>query len=117
MPRMNVQSIWVVLVFVFCQVIGTMCVLPDVSIAEQPASLIEDVMVCPMDGTIMCPPSATSSPERQGKRGSIGDIDHTTLFLTASLDFTTQSIPMLCPRSRALPIVPISISSSSVLRI
>jgi hypothetical protein len=116
-PRVNVQSIALVLFFTLCQVIGTMCVLPDLSIAEQMTSLVEDVMACPMDGTIMCPPSATSSPERQGKHGSVADVDHATLLLVRSPELTMPAIPTLCPPSRALSIVPLSISSSSVLRI
>jgi hypothetical protein len=117
MRRMSVQSIGLVLFFVLCQVTGAMCVMPTVSLGEQPASLIGDVMVCPMDGTVMCPPSATSSPERQGRQGSVEDIDYATPFLTASLDSTTRAIPTLCLWSRALSIVPTSIGSSLVLRI
>ncbi|WP_447601337.1 hypothetical protein [Nitrospira sp. Nam80] len=114
-PRMNAQSIGLVIFFVLCQVIGTMCILPDISIAEQMVSLVEDVMTCPMDGTIMCPPLATSSPERQGKPGSVPDVD--TMALQHSLDLATNFASVLCPRSIALSIVPLSISSSSVLRI
>ena len=116
-PRVNMQSIALVLFFVLCQVIGAMCVLPDLSVAEQMASLVEDVMVCPMDGTIMCPPSATSSPERQGKHGSVADVDHATLLPAPSPDLTMPGIPTPCSRSSALSIVPISVGSSSVLRI
>ena len=116
-PRVNMQSIGLVLFFVLCQVIGTMCVLPDLTIAEQMASLVEDVMSCPMDGTIMCPPSVTSSPERQGKHGPVLDVDHATLLLAPSPDVTMPAIQTLCFRSSALSIVPISIDSSSVLRI
>jgi hypothetical protein len=103
--------------FFTCQVIGMMCALPDLSIAEQQASVVEDVMTCPMDGTIMCPPSVTSSPERQGKHGSVAEVDHATLFRAPSPDPAMPVIPMLCHRSNALSIVPLSISSSSVLRI
>jgi hypothetical protein len=116
-PRVNIQSIALVLFFTLCQVIGTMCVLPDMSMAEQPVVLVEDVMTCPMDGVISCPPSAISSPERQGKHGSAGDVDHATLFLTPSLDLTMSGISTLSHRSSASSIVPVSIGSSSVLRI
>lgn len=111
------QSIGLVLFFVLCQVIGTMCVLPDLSIAEQMTSLVEDVMTCPMDGTIMCPPSATSSPERQGKHGSVADVDPAPLLLSLSIDIGMYPASALSPGSSASSIVPISIRSSSVLRI
>jgi hypothetical protein len=80
-------------------------------------SLVEEVMVCPMDGAITCPPSVVSSPDRQGKHGPFADVDHAALFLTRTPDLTMPAIPTLCPRSSALSIVPISIGSSSVLRI
>jgi hypothetical protein len=117
MPRANMQSIGLLLFFILCQVIGTMCVLPDLSIAEQLTSFVEDVMTCPMDGTIMCPPSVTSSPERQGKQGSAADVDHATLLLSPSIDVAMLSASTPCPRRSVLSIVPLSISSSSVLRI
>ena len=116
-PRVNVQSIALVLFFALCQVIGTMCVLPEVSIAEEVAAFVEDVMTCPMDGTIMCPPSVASSPERQGKHGSVADVGHATFLLSLSIDPVTLPIPTLCPGSRAFSIVLTSIGSSSVLRI
>ena len=115
--RMNIPSLAVGVLFAFCQVIGTMCVLPDISLAEEAASLVEDVMTCPMDGTTMCPPSATSSPERQGKNSAVADVDHAPILLDLSADLTTHSVPTLCSWSRAFSIVPLSIDSSSVLRI
>ncbi|NGZ61363.1 MAG: hypothetical protein CV081_12805, partial [Nitrospira sp. LK265] len=63
--RVPLQFIALVISFTFCQVIGTMCVLPDLSEAEETAILAEETMTCPMDGTIMCPTSFTASPERQ----------------------------------------------------
>ena len=116
-PRLNIESIALVLFFVFCQVIGTMCVLPDVSMAEPSASFVENIMVCPMDGTIMCPPSATSSPERQAKHGCSGDVDPVMTFSTQSPDASISACFPLSYRSRASSIVPIAIAASSVLRI
>lgn len=113
----NVQSIGLILVFVLCQVVGIMCALPDVAIAEQPASFVQDVMVCPMDGTLMCPPSAISSPERQEKQGSAADVDHAAILSATSLGLLKRAMPTLGSSSSTVPIVPISISSSSVLRI
>ncbi len=114
---MSVQSIELVLFFALSQVTGAMCTMTDASIGEQSAALIKDMMVCLMDGPVMCPPSATSSPERQGRQGSVGDITHAMPFLTASLDSTTRPIPTLGLWSRGLSLVPTSMGSSSVLRI
>lgn len=114
------RSTWyvaLVLFFTLCQVIGTMCVLPDISVAEETAALVEEVMTCPMDGTTMCPPSATSSPERQGKHSAVADVDCATLLLSPSTDLTTLAVQTLCSWSNAVSIVPPSIDSSSVLRI
>ena len=47
--------------------IGTMCALTDLSRARGAALLMEEGMACLMDGTTLCPPSLTSSPERQIK--------------------------------------------------
>lgn len=95
-----------------------MCVLPDVSLAEPSSSFVEEGMVCPMDGTTMCPPSAVSSPERQGKQGSFLLDSQATFVRTVASDFSIPSLPMLVPwGSEPLPVVFISISASSVLRI
>jgi hypothetical protein len=106
-----------VLFFTFCQVIGTMCVLPDLSVAEETAILVEEGMVCPMDGTIMCPPSITSSPERQLKQSLVADVDHTPVLLSSVPMLAVSSNPTLWTWSSVGSIVPISIDSSSVLRI
>ena len=44
-----------------------MCALLDLSVARGAALLMEKGMACLMDGTTLCPPSLTSSPERQIK--------------------------------------------------
>jgi hypothetical protein len=111
------QSIALVLLFTFCQVVGTMCALPDLSVAEETAILIEEDMICPMDGTIMCPPSITSSPERQIMHNVLADIDHATIQLNPLAMLKVSSAPTLWTWSRSSSIVPISISSSPVLRI
>ena len=66
--RVSLRYVTLVLVFAFCQVIGAMCALPDRSVAEGSMLFVEEGMVCPMEGTTMCLPSAMSSPERQLKR-------------------------------------------------
>lgn len=103
--------------FLFCQVIGVMCAIPDFAMAGEDTILPEEEMVCPSDGTIMCPPSATSSPERQVKNGLTLDVDHAPTLLVSAAVLTTPSVPMLWSWSSAFSIVPISIGSSSVLRI
>lgn len=105
------------LLFTFCQVIGIMCVLPDISMAEQGAFLVEEHMVCPMDGTVMCPPSAVSSPERQVKHGAAATVDQAAIQLSSSNDLTIPFVQVFLSWSSAYSIVPISIGSSSVLRI
>jgi hypothetical protein len=116
-PRVDTKHIALVLVFAFCQVIGAMCGLPDFSVAEGATLFVEEEMACPMDGTTMCPLSATSSPERQEKNGVAKDADHTS---------AVPSVMRIPPNSSAEPqwswssdflLVPLSISSFSVLRI
>ena len=116
--RVNTQYIFLVLFFfTLCQVMGTVCLLPDLSVAEGAALLVEKGMACPMEGTIMCPPSLTSSPERQVKYNLVSDVDHATTLLGSAAVLTVQYTPTLSPWSSACSMVPISISSSSVLRI
>lgn len=103
--------------FLLCQVIGVMCAIPDLAMAGEDTILSEEEMVCPIDGTIMCPPSATSSPERQVKNGLTLDVDHAPALLVSAAVLTTPSVPTLWSWSSAFSIVPISIGSSSVLRI
>lgn len=103
--------------FVFCQIIGFMCAVPDVSLASETSVSSENAMTCPMDGTIMCPPSLTSSPERQIKQTLVADVDHTAILLTPAAVLAVPSAPTLWSWSNAYSNVPVSIGSSSVLRI
>ena len=115
--RVNTQYFALVLFFTLCQVIGTMCTLPDLSVAEGAALFVEEGMACPMDGTTMCPPSLTSSPERKTKNRMVIDVDHETILLSPAAVLTVPLAPTLWSWSSACSIVPISIGSSSVLRI
>ena len=54
-PRVQIRHVALILVFAFCQVIGTMCALPDLSLAAGEVLLVEEGMACPMDGATMCP--------------------------------------------------------------
>jgi hypothetical protein len=103
--------------FVLCQVMGVMCAIPDLAMAGEERILSQEGIVCPMDGTIMCPPSATSSPERQVKYTLTLDSDHAPTVLVSATAVSAPLIPTLWSWSSACPIVPISIASSSVLRI
>ena len=76
--RLSVRYVTLVLVFAFCQVMGAMCALPDLLVAEGATLFVEEEMACPMDGATMCPPSAMSSPERQVKNGAVADADQTS---------------------------------------
>lgn len=117
--KAQMRSLCLVLFFALCQIIGTMCVLPDLSLAKDGAQLAEDMhhMGCPMDGTIMCPSSAISSPERQLKQSVTIDLNQTPVLLgpVAAVTAFPTSVPW-CENS-ASELVPISIASSSVLRI
>lgn len=115
--RIDTRYVALVLFFTLCQVVGVMCVLPDLSVAEDSATLMEGDMVCLMDGAIMCPPSITSSPERQLMHTLVADCVHATILVGSAAVLIVRSAPTPWPWSRASSIVPISISSSSVLRI
>lgn len=106
-----------VLFFAFCQVIGAMCALPDLSLAEDAAWLVEGTMACPMDGTMMCPPSATSSPERQVKNGMILDVPHAAALSSPITVLMTSSVETQWSRSSAFSIVLPLIVDLLVLRI
>ena len=111
------RHILLVILFSFCQVIGTMCVIPDVSMASDTPVLTEEGMSCPMDATIMCPPSITSSLERQVKQISLSLVHEISIALVPVTIFGVFSSLMLWAWSSAYSLVPISISSSPVLRI
>ena len=116
--RVNTQFVVLVLFFfTLCQVMGTVCPLPDLSVAEGASLLVEEGMACPMDGTTMCPSSLTSSPERQIMNSLASGVDHATTLLDSAAALTFQCTPTLLSVSSACSMVPISISSSSVLRI
>lgn len=113
----RLQAASLLLFFVFCQVIGTMCVIPDVAIAPDVAVLVEEGMTCPMEAATLCPPSLTSSPERELKDGPTISISLTPIVLNPTVVFTAPSGSMLRSWSSVLSIVPVSIAASSVLRI
>ncbi len=115
--RVNMQCVALVFFFVLCQVIGTSCALPDLSPPADAALLVEESKACPMDGTTMCPPSLTSSPERQIKHGMVSDVDPAPIPLKVSTVLTRPLVSAPWSRSSVLSLVPLSIGSSSVLRI
>ena len=115
--RVNMQYFAMVFFVTFCQVSGMMCALPDLSVAEGAALLVEEGMACPLDGTTLCPPSLTSSPERQITNSMVMDVDHATIQFSPATVLTVPSAWRKWGWSSACSIVPISIGSSSVLRI
>ncbi|OQW32786.1 MAG: hypothetical protein A4E19_05350 [Nitrospira sp. SG-bin1] len=115
--RAPLQFIAMVVVFTFCQVMGAMCVLPDLSDADETAILGKESTACPMDGTIMCPPSLTTSPERQIKNSLVVVVDPVLSLVGRAEVPAAVSFELIESWSNAYSIVPISISSSSVLRI
>jgi hypothetical protein len=108
-----------VLLFALCQIVGTMCTVPDLSLADDAAQLAEEMnhVACPMDGTIMCPPSLTASPERQLKNSMVVVGDPVLSLVSHGEVLAGVSLEMIDSWSSAYSSVPISISSSSVLRI
>lgn len=116
--RVKTKYVALLLLFTFCQVIGSMCTLSDLSMAEEATTMVEEHMACPMDGTIMCPPSITSSPERQLRQSIIVmDVAHATILLSRGAVLTVSPTPMQSSWNNICSIVPLSINSSPVLRI
>lgn len=117
--KARMRSFILVLFFAFCQIIGTMCAVQDLSLANDVAQLTEDMsrMACPMDGTIMCPPSLTASPERQLKNSMVVVVNPVLSLVSCAEVSAAVSPEMIESWSSAYSIVPISIASSSVLRI
>ena len=116
-PRVQIRHVALAFFFALCQVIGATCALSDLSMAADTALLVEEGMVCPMDGTTMCPPSLTTSSQRQIKHSMVSDIDPAPILLSVSVALTDPSVPALWSWSSALSLVPTSMGSSSVLRI
>jgi hypothetical protein len=116
--RIQTRYVALVLFFVFCQVVGAMCALPDLSVAEETMVVVEESMACPMGGMNMCPPSLPSSPERQIKNSMIMDVDPAMIVFSHAAVLTVPMTKTLYSCwSSACSVVPISIGSSSVLRI
>ena len=51
-PRVQIRRVALILVFALCQVIGTMCALPDLSVAAGAVLLVEEGMACPWMGPL-----------------------------------------------------------------
>lgn len=117
--KVRMRFVSLVLFFALCQIVGTMCTMQDLSLANDTVRLAEELnhTACPMDGTIMCPPSVTASPERQIKSSMVVVVDPVLSFVCPIEVSSGVSSEMLWSWSSAYSIVPISISSSSVLRI
>lgn len=117
--KIRIQSSTLILLFALCQIIGTMCAIPDLSLANDVPQLTDDMssMACPMDGTIMCPTSLTTSPERQIKNCAVADVNHAPISISSAATPVGFSGLIIGSLSSADSIVPISIASPSVLRI
>ena len=117
--KVRIKFFSLVLFFALCQIIGTMCAVQDLSLANDVAQLTEDMngMACPMDGTIMCPPSLTASSERQLKNSMVVVVDPVLSLVSCADVPAAVSLEMIESWSSAYSLVPIFISSSSVLRI
>jgi hypothetical protein len=116
-PRAGRKYVVLALLFAFCQVIGAMCALPDLSATAEAAIVVEEGMVCPMEGSVMCPPSAASSPERQVKNGAAIGVADAPMSVSLAAVLTSPSVPTLWSWSSICSPVPTPIGFSSVLRI
>jgi hypothetical protein len=118
LAKVRMRFFSVVLLFALCQIVGTMCMVPDLSLANDETQLAKGMnhMACPMDGAIICPPSLTASPERQIKNGVVM-IDPVPSLVNHTEAPASVSGEMISSWSSAYSLVPLSISSSSVLRI
>ena len=115
--QVHLRFVALIAVFTICQVIGVIRALPDL-LQTQETAFIEERMACPMEGAIMCPPSLTSSHERQVKLTVASNGDQAVIqSCLAQSRLTDGMSPISWARSSALSIVPISIESSSILRI
>jgi len=119
LAKVRMRFFSLVLLFALCQIVGAMCTVPDLSLADDAAQLAEAMnhMACPMDGTIMCPPSLTASPERQVKNSMVVVVDPVVSLVRGPEVPKSIPVEMIWAWSSAYSSVPISISSSSVLRI
>ncbi len=119
LAKVRMRFFSLVLFFALCQIVATMCTVPDLSLADDAARLAEEMnhMACPMDGILMCPPSLTASPERQIKNSLVVVVDPVLSLVSHAEVPTGVSLEMIESWSGAYSSVPISISSSSVLRI
>lgn len=119
LAKVRMRFFSLVLFFALCQIVGTMCAVPDLSLADDAARLTEDMrhMACPMDGTSMCPLSAVSSPERQSKPQATTDLHQIAIRLSPVEESTVPPTFEFLSWNSASEFVPISIASSSVLRI
>jgi hypothetical protein len=117
--KVKMRLFCVVLLFALCQIIGTMCTVPDLLLADDTAQMaaVMSHMSCPMNGTIMCPPSAVSSPERQSKPQSTTDLHQIVVLLSLVTAFTVSPYLESLSCGSASEFIPISIASSSILRI
>lgn len=117
--KTRMRSFSLVLFFALCQISGTMCAVQDLWLANDIAQLTEDMsgMACPMDGTIMCPPSLTASRERQMKNSAVADVNLAPISISSAAAPAGFSDVIIGSLSSVDSIVPISIASPSALRI
>lgn len=115
--RMNLRYISVVLIFVMCQIVGVMCAMPDVSLADEGVFLSEDMTGCPMDGNFMCPPSLTSSSDRAAKNGWASTAEQSLHAADSALLWDGRITRVLTGSDSSPPIVSLLSVSFTVLRI
>lgn len=90
--------------------------IPDVAMASDVVMLVDESMTCPMEAATICPPSLTSSPERQLRNDTTIDLSLAPIVLRPVV-LRVPSVSMLSSWDNVFSIVPLSIAASSVLRI
>lgn len=113
----HIKNLSLLLFFLLCQVMGPMCGAPEVSSAAKDTVLAEGSMACTMHESFMCLPSLTSSPDRHAKCS--GSLYLEQMPASCAIPSAQDRDSVAPPRawSSVLSIVPVSIASSSVLRI
>jgi hypothetical protein len=119
LAKVRMRFFSLVLLFTLCQIVGTMCTVPDLPLVDDAAQLAEEMnhLACPMDGVLMCPPSLTASAERQVKNSMVVVGDPVVSLVRGPKVPKSVPLEMIWSWSSAYSSVPLSISSSSVLRI
>lgn len=114
--RFRIRVFAILLFFVFCQIAGIMCALPDVAPADEGVAVSEAGMTCPMDTGMSCSPLITSSADRQIKHSSALNLAHSAVLHEQTTEIAAPSVA-LTSLNRSHPLVLPPSACLEVLRI